>query len=269
MTQHKHWRQHTDALAQAVGQKPFGLITDIDGTISPIAPTPEAAYVTDAARDWLRRLQPRVTLVAAVTGRTAADGVGMLDLPGVVVVGSHGLERWHDGQTTVHEEARPYLQAIQKALDGLAPLVAAHGMTVQSKGVTATLHYRNAPGRDKLRDKVYPQITAIARQHGLEVFGGRYMFELHPPIAVDKGTALTGLVAEFKLNGVLFMGDDVTDLNAFGALYQLRDAGRVSGFALGVASDETPSQIVEAADFRLDGVEDVERFLEWLLDNVG
>lgn len=268
MSDPKHWQQHREALARLVEQAPFGFITDIDGTVSPIAPTPEEAFVTDGAREALRALAERVRLVAVVSGRGAADAHRMLDLPGVEIVGSHGLERWRDGQPTLIDEAAPYLEAVRAALDEAAPLITRFGLTPEPKGITASLHYRNAPNRDALRDAVHPQLANIAARNNLELFEGRYIFELHPPLEVNKGTAVTALAAEYQLAGLIFMGDDVTDLNAFRAVHALRDAGSLRGAALGVVSDESPAGITDESDYTLHGVPDVERFLGWILDTL-
>lgn len=269
MTENKRWQQHTQALTTVLNQTPFGVITDIDGTISPIAPTPEEAEVTATARDSLRALVKKVRLVAVITGRGAADAHRMLNIPNVEIMGSHGLERWRDGEAVISEEGKPYLEAIRGALEEADPLMVRFGMTPEPKGITASLHYRNAPNRDSVRDAVYSQLATIAARHDLELFEGRYIFELHPPLEVNKGTALVNLVEEYKLNGVVFLGDDITDVNAMRGLKTLRETSRLDGACLAVVSDESPEEVATEADYILNGVPDVEKFLQWLLDNVG
>ena len=269
MTNHKHWQNHTPTLVTLINQQPFGLITDIDGTISPIAPTPEQAVVNPTARQALSALQKHFALVAAVSGRAAADAQRMLDLPGVTVVGSHGLERWRDGQTVIIDEALPYLDSTERALQEVAALMEQYGVQIEPKGITASLHYRNAPDRDNVRVIIYPRLLEIAERHGLELFEGRYVIELHPPLEVNKGTAIRHLAEEFSLRGMLFLGDDVTDLNGFRAIHTMRSAADFDGLALGVLSDESPPQVAELADMTLNGVPDVGLLLQWMLDNVG
>jgi trehalose 6-phosphate phosphatase len=271
MTDNKHWAEHTEELARLVGQQPFGVVTDIDGTISPIAPTPQEATVTEGARKALRSLCKQVQLVAAVSGRSAADARQMVGLASMEVVGNHGLERWDraNEQVILIEEAAPYLEAARAAVEELEPLLVRFGITPEEKGATVSLHYRNAPNRDMVRDAVYSKIATIAARHDLELFEGRYILELHPPLDVHKGTAITALAEEFKLAGMVFLGDDVTDLNGFRALRDLREAGRLEGAALGVVSDESPADVAKEADFTLEGVPDVERFFRWMLDTLG
>src|SRR5579884_2221534 len=89
---------------QLLGDGRYGLFTDIDGTISQIAPTPSAAVVDPACREALRRLAMRWALVAVVSGRTARDAQRMVALRGLIYVGNHGLEIWRHGLVTTPPE---------------------------------------------------------------------------------------------------------------------------------------------------------------------
>ncbi|HEV7664378.1 MAG TPA: trehalose-phosphatase, partial [Chloroflexota bacterium] len=71
-----------------------GLVTDVDGTISPIVARPEDAAVLPAARDALAGLSHLLSMVAVVSGRRASDARAMVGVDGLVYVGNHGLERW-------------------------------------------------------------------------------------------------------------------------------------------------------------------------------
>ena len=86
-------------------------------------------------------------------------------------------------------------------------------------------------------------------------------FELHPPVAVDKGTALRDLTA--GLAAVCFMGDDVGDLPAFRALDDLA-AGGVTSVRIGVRSEEAPRELLDAVDLVVDGPEGVRDLLAQL-----
>ena len=124
---------------------PAGLITDIDGAISPIAPTPEEAQVSSVCRDALETLCSRMALVAAVSGRDALKAREMVGLDGMVYVGNHGLERWQDGGILIHEEARQYVPVVREVVEALGRGLDAPGLIVEDKGVTASVHYRLSP----------------------------------------------------------------------------------------------------------------------------
>lgn len=77
-----------DAFLSAAAGAPgaAALLCDIDGTISPIAPTPAEAHVPDAFRELLTALVGRIGLVAFVTGRALEDGRRMIPLDGAAYV---------------------------------------------------------------------------------------------------------------------------------------------------------------------------------------
>ena len=68
------------------------ILLDVDGTLAPIVERPEDARVPDETRTELARLASRYALVACVSGRPGAEVDRLLDVPGVAIVGEHGLE---------------------------------------------------------------------------------------------------------------------------------------------------------------------------------
>ncbi|MCC6792832.1 MAG: hypothetical protein IT336_14165, partial [Thermomicrobiales bacterium] len=73
--------------------------------------------------------------------------------------------------------------------------------------------------------------------------------------AINKGTALASVVERNGLKSLIFLGDDVTDIDAFGMLARLRDEGRIGGLNVAVIAPETSSQVAAAADVTVPGVE--------------
>ena len=131
-------------------------------------------------------------------------------------------------------------------------------MRVEHKGLSLTLHYRGSP---ELASEVEVFAQALAARSGLSVRPARMSYELHPPVAVDKGTALRDLTA--GLAAVCFMGDDVGDLAAFRALDELAQRG-VAVVRIGVHSDEALPELLDAVDLVVDGPEGARDLLERL-----
>src|ERR687893_2161216 len=104
------------ACLEVLRQTPSAVVTDIDGTISAIAPTPAEAMVDPGAQAALARLVERLAAVAVVSGRAPQDGVAMVGLPGLIYVGNHGLERIAHGMTWTHPVAAAAQPAIAAAL---------------------------------------------------------------------------------------------------------------------------------------------------------
>ena len=120
-------------------------------------------------------------------------------------------------------------------------------MHVEEKGLSLTLHFRTHP---EIEDEVRAFAEKQGARSGLQVRGARMSFELHPPIAVDKGTALLDLARD--LLTVCFIGDDVGDLPAFDALDEL-ERGGTTVVRVGVRSAEESAELIERADIRVDG----------------
>jgi trehalose 6-phosphate phosphatase len=247
-----------DACLATLRHRPSAIITDIDGTISTIAPTPFAAIVDPVAQEALARLVSRLDVVAIVSGRTPAVGAAMVGLPELIYIGNHGLERIVRGETWTHPAAEPDRLAIAEALAEIEAAVLAAGeapwLLLENKGVTATIHYRLAPDPDAAAALLEPLALTIARRRGLRVSSGRMIVELRPSVAVNKGTAIRDLVLDLGLRGIVFFGDDVTDVDAFRALRGLRDNGVADTLRVGVIGAETPDVVIAETDVTVPGV---------------
>ena len=247
---------HPDALRRIAQAPRPGLALDFDGTVSEIAPTSEAAVLHPRCAAALRRAvaDGRFAVVAVVSGRGARDLARKVAIPGVVCVGNHGAERITE--SGVHEPARAdggaesvaALSRIERATAGVA------GLVYENKGFSASVHYRAAADPQAARRALGDALAAIpnADAAGVEAFWGKMVLELRPVDSPNKGDALAALVADYRLNALLFAGDDTTDIDAMRRLPTLAGAA-----ALGVAviSDDMPPALLAAADYAANGVD--------------
>jgi trehalose 6-phosphate phosphatase len=227
----------------ALRQTPFGLITDIDGTISKTAPTPRQAEVSPQCRHYLSALYHQLALVAAISGRPAGEVRNMVGVEGIVYIGNHGLERWVKGHPRLHEEVRDYPGIIKAVTRELAPLLSREGIIIEDKGATASIHYRLCREPQAARREIMTALGKSTHARGLRIIHERM---------------------EYNLRGGIYLGDDLTDIDAFRAVHAATHDLKFQGFAIGITSHEMPERLAREADFTLDGVEDVERFLKWL-----
>jgi trehalose 6-phosphate phosphatase len=263
-----YWQNATSTILKTWLEKPrLGLITDVDGTVSPIVDVPDEAQVTPRNRELLRELQPHLTLVAVVSGRSAQDLYSRVNIPELIYIGNHGFERWRDGQVELMPEVATFRPKIEMALDEIRNHLIT-GMIIEDKGSTVSIHYRQTEKPKQVATQCYPFIQEIATKHGLKTFQGRMVFELRPPLKTNKGTAFHSLVTEYNLDAGLYIGDDTTDVDAFMVARQLRESGVCYTLAVGVEADETPQSVRESSDLLVSGVEDVESFFAWLLREV-
>ena len=246
------------ACMEVLRQTPAAVVTDIDGTVSAIAPTPAEAMVDPGAKAALALLAERLAAVAVVSGRAPQDGAAMVGLPELIYVGNHGLERIARGTPWTHPVAAAAQPAIAAALAEIESAARAAGdvpwLIVENKGVTGTIHYRLAPDQIAAAALLEPLARAAADRHGLRLTLGRMIFEVRPALAVNKGTAIRELAQELGLRGIVFFGDDVTDVDAFRALRELRQAGEAATLRVGVLGPDTSPAVLAEIDISVNGV---------------
>ena len=240
------------------------IATDFDGTLAPIVADPREARADPGAVGALRELAGVVGTLAVITGRPAAEAVelgGFEGVPGLIVLGHYGLERWEDGALTGPGDL-PGVEAARERLPGvLAGAGAPEGVWVEDKGSALAVHTRRAADPVGALAAVKGALAGLAADVGLVVEPGRLVIELRPP-GMDKGAALTALVAERKAGPVLFAGDDLGDLAAFAAVRALRGEGH-PGVTVCSASGEV-SELAAEADLVVDGPGGVAALLSWL-----
>ena len=240
------------------------IATDFDGTLAPIVADPREARAHPGAVAGLRVLAGVVGTLAVITGRPAEEAVelgGFESVPGLIVLGHYGLERWEDGALTGPGKL-PGVEAARGRLPGvLAGAGAPEGVWVEDKGSAVAVHTRRTADPVGVLAALKEPLAGLAADVGLVVEPGRMVIELRPA-GMDKGAALTALVAERKAGAVLFAGDDLGDLAAFAAVRALRGDGH-PGVTVGSASGEV-SELAAEADLVVDGPGGVAALLGWL-----
>lgn len=243
----------TTVLDALRGHLDRGLIAvDFDGTLAPIVPDPADSRPAPGAVEALRRLAGRGTRIAVITSRDAQTVVrlgGLATIPGVVVEGLYGAERWHDGALATLREP----DELHRLRAELPPVVAAGdpGLWIEDKRLSLVVHGRRAVDPEAALDTVRAAVTGLGERLGLEVHPGRAVLELRLP-GYDKGGVLRRLVAETEPTAVLFIGDDVGDVPAFAAVRRLRATG-VLAYGVAASSAEAAPEVAAAADVRVDG----------------
>jgi alpha,alpha-trehalase len=255
-------------LRQRLGAQPIALFLDYDGTLTPIVARPELAVLADAMRTELERVAAHC-FVGIISGRDVADvramirGAEAADLPegGTTAsdrfwfAGSHGFDvAAPDGTRTEFEQAHAHLDALGAAAEDLEKALAeVPGAWVERKRFAVATHFRQVDDA-RVPDVEAAVDRALGAHTGLRKTGGKCIFELRPDVEWDKGRALwslfdrAGLVRGDVL--AVFIGDDVTDEDAFAALGH-------DGIGVVVAEETRPTD----ADYRLSTPDDVRAFL--------
>ncbi|HET6212544.1 MAG TPA: trehalose-phosphatase, partial [Micromonosporaceae bacterium] len=190
---------------------------DYDGTLAPIVEDPENAAPLPEAIAALRALAalPQTT-VAVISGRALRDLAMLSRLPSEVnLVGSHGSEFDVGFVRTL----APELQELRSRLfDELADLVRGKaGVRLESKPASVAVHTRGAD-RAVTAEVVAAVLAGPAAWEGVHVTAGKEVVELSV-VGTHKGYAVDQLRLQASANAVLYLGDDVTDENAFKHLH--------------------------------------------------
>ncbi len=260
------------ALLTALSSRPRGLFTDVDGTISPIAGSPDAAKLAPGALAALQAVRQGFDVVGLISGRDPRDLWRMAPASGLLYTGNHGFERLtldSNGapHTEVIPEARRWRDAIHQALNALRAELGPSlpGAIFEDKGVTASLHVRQTAEPAAAELVALAAARRAAKHYGLFVTRGRLVVELRPPLAMDKGVVITSLCHENALRGVIYLGDDRTDIDAFRALRRLtRESSDFHAARVAVLNDEAPPDLARAADVTVEGVASAVELLTWL-----
>ena len=261
----KHERQ----VASLLRRSRLGLVVDFDGTIAEIAPTPDQAQVSADVLDMLERLSETLALVAVVSGRAAPDLEAKVGLEGVTYVGNHGAEYLTRDGLALAEGADGYADRIGRVLTRLREVADGPGLLWDDKGLSASVHYRLAPDHERARERLALALDSTDGVSDLDVFWGKLVLELRSPLGLHKGFAIRRLAREHSLGAVLFLGDDTTDVDGMHAVRQLAGEAGTAGLGIAVLHEDSPDELLQAADYSLNGVLEVGVFLKWLDRSAG
>lgn len=184
---------------------------DLDGTLAPIASDPQAIGIPDGIRKNFTRLAARAS-TAVITGRSRSDALAHLGAAPRYLLGNHGVEGL-PGWPSRENEFVDTVNGWQEQLDVLLPLEHRQGMTVENKGVTLSIHYRQAQNRQAAHALIISAIEKLRPQP--RRLDGKCVENLLPAGAPDKGAALALLMQREEFGKAFFIGDDETDENVF------------------------------------------------------
>jgi trehalose 6-phosphate phosphatase len=257
-----------DAVASEVRRHLDGrqalVLTDYDGTLAEVTPTPAEAVMTDDMRVEIGRLSAIESVtVGVVSGRRLEDVRARVGPAAEFVAGLHGLEIAGPAEAFRH----PALNAVAPAIHELATAAAeelawCRGVLIEDKTYALTCHVRLvAPDEAGRALEEFVALAEPQLDSGLlRLMPGRKVYELLPAVDWHKGRAMQWIrarVAKRTLSDVvvIYLGDDRTDEDAFTML-------GADDLAIGVG----PRPHTHLIDWRLSGPAAVARLLARLAD---
>ncbi len=229
----------------------LAIFCDFDGTLVPIASTPDAIQVPAELDSIIGRLHHHLDgAFALITGRSLTDLSRYLDIVNLAAAGCHGAE-WQMPPDYLRREHEWVAALIAPVTRATAPFTELHRLIVEDKRYSLAIHFRNAPHLETELDAYLDR--NIPLNDRLKIIRGKCVREIKP-VGVDKGTAITQLMssAPFRHRRPLFIGDDTTDEDGF--LW----VNRNNGISIKVGPGET------AALHRLPDCAEVVRLLQEL-----
>jgi trehalose 6-phosphate phosphatase len=240
------------------------ILLDIDGTLAPIVRHASDAHVPEPTRRLLIAISKVYGFVACVSGRPAAVARQMVSIGSIAYIGNHGCELLRPGssETIVAGDVAAWadrVQAFAARVD--TPALQQLRVRREDKGAIVAFHWRGAPDEAAALGAV-EALEQAAAAVGLDPHRGRKVLEIRPPVPIDKGRGVRWVLAEESPAAALYVGDDLTDIDAFAGV---RSVAGDAAVCIGVRSEETPPELEAAADAMVDGTRGVAQLLEALL----
>lgn len=246
-----------DDIAGALKHRRPALFLDYDGTLTAIVARPELARLSEEMRATLRELS-RLCPVAIISGRARRNVEDMVGLADLYYAGAHGFDiSGPHGQRIDHQEGASYVPALAVAEQELRETTSdIKGALIEGKKYAVACHYRQVASKEVSAFR--QRVEAIASRHPeLRLTGGKKVLELRPGIDWHKGKAVLWLLdaLQYSFDDVtpLYLGDDLTDEDAFNAL---------ADHGIGILVTEGPRPTT--ARYLLRDPGEVQRFLERL-----
>jgi trehalose 6-phosphate synthase/phosphatase len=206
------------AIAEVAETERLLVATDFDGCLAPIVDDPASAKPIPESMEALRSLTVTPgTVVAVVSGRALSDLQHLLGpIERIHLVGSHGAETSAEDRDDAALSAEDARRLGRLRLELQQITAEYRGVRLELKPTGIAVHLRGMNPSDA--QAVTTQIEENpATWAGVHLLRGKMVLEL-TVVTTNKGRALKALMKANHCTATVFIGDDVTDENAFGVL---------------------------------------------------
>lgn len=232
---------------------------DYDGTLAPIQSDPDKAFMPEQMRRSLELLAQKFR-VSIVSGRDMKDLKDFVQLESLIYAGSHGFRIAGPGDIQMqHDQTKVLLPQLDDMTDLLqkTDIFQQKGIEIERKHLAIAIHYRNA-AKGSYR-KLYSEIKRLIKPYeDFKMGHGKKILEIRPSIPWHKGKAVHWITEKLQeIDQVdyfpVYMGDDITDEDAFKSISQ-------HGLGILVGEHDQPS----AAHCQLRDVSEVQKLIHYL-----
>ena len=265
----KNFLNHWPVIKETFQGKDILLFLDYDGTLTPIVERPELAVLPEKIKKVFEKMiSDERFKIFVVSGRALANVKKLVDIDDIVYLGNHGFEIEIEGaeidfgnfSIVRFREILEYLKCeINKEL------IIFKDVFVEDKSLGLSVHYRLLNSKDESVLKIFLETITkeFISKNEIRIVAGKKVFEIRPPIAWNKGTAVQWVLRKYEAAlkdqkaVVIYIGDDQTDEDAFQALNKI-------AITIHVGNSQST-----AAEYYLESPQEVAEFLEYLVDLKG
>lgn len=236
---------------EQINRENIFLFLDYDGTLTPIAESPDKAVISEDMLSLIIKLKD-IMPVAVISGRSLENIMDIIHVEKIVYAGNHGAEIWNGERIVIGEGLSDSRQVLQEIIGKLKEALSGiRGVIIEDKGITASIHYRMVPSGDIY--KLLNDFWAIADQYKelFRITSGKKVFEIRPRGIWNKGDAVQWIWKNLDAGRIpVYIGDDVTDEDAFRVI-----RGKGMGISVGRSTE---------ADYYIESQKEVAKLLQWI-----
>ena len=257
-----------ETILEIFGKAKNGLFMDFDGTLSRINSIPSQAVISTATPQHINQLTKLIQVVSLISGRSVWDLRDRAPLENVIYIGNHGVEVFDSGTLHVAPDSDKYVASVTDLFRRLENSLKIPGIYWSYKTYSASIHYRATDRPEDVRERLQNLLADRPIPNDLQVFWGKQVLEIRAMTNINKGDAIANIISDKDLQSALFIGDDMTDLDAMNMINKLNKTCSFKGFNVVVTDVETPKSLIEASHYSLEGVSGVEQFIKLLAETL-
>lgn len=217
----KYLWEDIDTIFKEISEiKPKLLILDFDGTLAPIAKTPQKANLSQSTKILLNNLSLKPNFnICVISGRQLDDIKNKVNLSKIIYGGNHGMEIEIDGKRYYPHFDIKILQILREIKKQLSNLTNQFkGSFIEDKIFTLSFHYRSIKD-NQTADMLFLSsqiLNSFIKKKLITTFMGKKVIDIIPKKSFDKGNfaefVIKKIVQRLKIKPMIFIiGDDQTD----------------------------------------------------------
>lgn len=258
----KYLWNHLDEITQAlIGRQPKVLLLDFDGTLVPIANSPQKARLLPKSRSLLKKISQKPGFyLAIISGRQLNDLKEKIRIPNIIFGGNHGLQGeifTKNYSFPIPDQTLETLQSIREQLNIVTDKF--KGLLIEDKGSTLSFHYRLADKHQVavIKFSINQILKPYIKNKTISIIPGKKVINILPKTDWNKGLFADFLIKKIASQTktdpvVIAIGDDITDEEMF-----RRQSDGIT-IKVGAANKSV-------ARYFLKDEKEVLRFLNWIL----